>query len=186
MGTRYQTCLVMSATPAAVVCAVFAACHRCWLDIQLRSYPQYVLLPQHLATRLPEVPPKYEARSNPRNCVDRNMPDAFDVYDTYDRGGCGMNACHRCWFDIPMRSYPQNVLLPQHLVALLIKVRPYRAITRDYVDRHIPDVLDAVYDTYGRDGRSNNACHRCLLDMQMRSYLQSVLFPQHLVALLLH
>ena len=46
-----------------------------------------------------------------------------------------------------------------------------RAITRDYVDRNIPDVFDFVYDTYGRDGCSINACHRRLLDIQMRWYI---------------
>ena len=47
-----------------------------------------------------------------------------------------------------------------------------RAITRDYVDRHIPGVFDGSCDTSGRDGCSINARHSCWLDTGMQWYAQ--------------
>ena len=118
-------------------------------------------------------------RAITRDCDDRSIPDAFDVVcDTYDRNGCSIAACHRCWLDIQMRSYPQLVQLRRYLVALLViftestSKAAKRAITRDYDARNMPDVFDLIYDTYGRDGCSINACHCCWLDVQMRSYPQ--------------
>ena len=58
-----------------------------------------------------------------------------------------------------------------------------RATTRDYDGRNITDMFDVAYDTYGRDRFSFKACHRCLLDIQMRSYPQYFLLPQHLMVL---
>ena len=81
-------------------------------------------------------------------------------------------ACHRCWLE---RSYPQYFFA---LVVVLVKVTKgatkttKRAITRDYVDRSIPDVPDVVCDTCGRDGCSINPCRHFLLDIQMRWYPQ--------------
>ena len=50
-----------------------------------------------------------------------------------------------------------------------------RATTRDFLDRNIPDAFDVVYGTYGRDGCSMNAGHRCLPDIQMRSHPQYIM-----------
>ena len=55
------------------------------------------------------------------------------------------------------------------LSALVSPELPKRATTRDYDDRNIPDLFDIVYDTYRRDRFSIKACHRCLLEMWMRS-----------------
>ena len=108
---------------------------------------------------------------------EHKIPDLFD--DAHDTCcSCGeIAACHRCWLDIQMRSYPQYFLLPQHLVAFLVTFTKSatkttkRPITHDYDDRNKPDVFDVVYVTYGRDGCSVAACHRCWLDIEMCSYL---------------
>ena len=74
---------------------------------------------------------KSATKTTKRRYDDRNIRDVFDVvYDTYGRDGCSVNACHRCWLEILMRSYPQYFLLPQHYLMallqqlLLLKVPP--------------------------------------------------------------
>ena len=103
---------------------------------------------------------KTTKRATTRDYVDRNIPGVFDVvYDAYGRDGCNINACHRCLFDIQIRSYPRYFLLPQHAFGGTFTEKATkpakRAINRDLTDRNLPDVFDVVYDTYGRDGFSN-------------------------------
>ena len=84
----------------------------------------------------------------------------------------------------------QYFLLPQHLfddtfggtfTKSPIKI-PKRATTRYYDDRIIPDLFNVVFDTYGIDGFTIKARHRCLLNRRMRSYPQYFKLPQPLVA----
>ena len=85
----------------------------------------------------------------------------FDVaYDTFGRDGFTIDACHRCLLCIQMRSYILNIFCPSAFCGTFIKSvtkATKRTITRDYVDRNIPDAFDVVYDTYGRDGCSITA-----------------------------
>ena len=127
----------------------------------LRLCPHYFLLPQHaFGGTFTKSATKTTKRATTRDYVDRNIPGVFDVaYDAYGRDGCNINACHRCLFDIQMRSYPRYFLLPQHAFGGTFTEKATkpakRAINRDLTDRNLPDVFDVVYDTYGRDGFSN-------------------------------
>ena len=99
------------------------------------------------------------------------------VYNTNGRDGFSIKVCHRCLLDIQNRSYLQplsSVFLAPSAVGGTFTISATkttkRAITRDYDDRNIPDLLGVVDDTYGRGGCTIVACHRCLFDI--RSYPQ--------------
>ena len=49
-----------------------------------------------------------------------------------------------------------------------------RATSRDYDAGNTADLFNVVYDTYDRDGFSNKACNRCLLDTRVSSCPQHV------------
>ena len=66
------------------LCESIAACHRCLLDIRMRSYPQYFWLLQRLVTLLAaNSATTTTKRATTRDYNDRNLPELFDVvYDT--------------------------------------------------------------------------------------------------------
>ena len=82
MTARHQTRAVTSTTPATIVGEVLPPVIPFWLDTQLHSYPQHVLLPRHFVARLLICHQKHEKRATIREHIDRNSPDAFGIYDS--------------------------------------------------------------------------------------------------------
>lgn len=80
-----------------------AACHRCLLDMRMRSYPQYVYL-SAFGDTFTKSAPKTMKRVITRDYDGRNIPDMFVVvYDTSGRDGLTIKVCHRCLLVIRMR-----------------------------------------------------------------------------------
>ena len=171
----HQTCLMMPATPAAVVGQVLrpviaaGSIYRC---ARILNIVCSLSIWWHFWSLLLKVPPKLRselslaitstATYQTYLILSTTLTAVMGAALTPVIAGCSIYRCVGIYY----KKMP-----PLHLVAPVVKMTnnatktTKRAITRDYVDRNTPDMLDVFYDTIGRDWCSINACHRCWLDV---------------------